>query len=70
MAGTRTRCELINQYATPKVSVLVRDNAIALGITNVRVIRKLNALVKDLVSMIDKYAEIVSNGHPLGTSAL
>lgn len=56
-------CEEVAHIAIPetdKVSVLVRDDAIALGITNVRVIRKIHALVKDLVPFIDKYAEIVT----------
>ncbi|WP_324765614.1 hypothetical protein SO078_30405 (plasmid) [Sinorhizobium meliloti] len=56
-------CEEIAGIAiqeTVKVSVLVRQDAIALGITNVRIIRKIHALVKDLVPFIDEYAEIVT----------
>ncbi|KQV35774.1 MULTISPECIES: hypothetical protein [unclassified Rhizobium] len=56
-------CEEVARIAIPetdKVSVLVRDNAIALGITNVRVIRKLHALVNDLLPLIGKYSDIVT----------
>lgn len=56
-------CEDIARIAiseNDQVSVLVRNNAIALGITNVRIIRKIHALVKDLVPLIDKYAHVVT----------
>jgi hypothetical protein len=45
---------------TDKLSVLVRDNAIALGIDNVRVIRKLLTLVRDLAPSLTKYSETVT----------
>lgn len=38
---------------------MVRDNAITLGITNVRVIRKLLGLVRDIKPMLDEYSPAV-----------
>lgn len=46
---------------TDKVSVMVRDNAIALGITNVRVIRKIRGLVKQVEPLLTKYSDIVTH---------
>lgn len=43
-----------------KVSMMVRDNAVALGINNVRVIRKIHAFVKDVEPIISKYSGLVT----------
>ncbi len=45
---------------TDKVSAMVRDNAVVLGISNVRVIRKIHALVKDVEPLVAKYSELVT----------
>ncbi|WP_288191708.1 hypothetical protein [uncultured Phyllobacterium sp.] len=43
-----------------QLSVMVRDNAIALNISNVRVIRKILELVKDVAPLLAKYSELVT----------
>ncbi|TAX26343.1 hypothetical protein [Rhizobium leguminosarum] len=45
---------------TDEISALVRSNAVALGISNVRVIRKILELVKDVQPLLAKYSGIVT----------
>ncbi|MBY5871322.1 hypothetical protein HFN53_04715 [Rhizobium leguminosarum] len=54
-------CIEIADIAVPEaerdtVGLLVRDNAVTLGITNVRVIQKILRLVRDIVPMISEYS--------------